>query len=336
MAGFRDIVGQEQIKEHFRQAIAKKQVSHAYVIEGELGSGKKSLAAAFAKALQCENGGKEACGACQSCMQADSSNHPDIITVTHSKPNVLGVDEIREQLVVDVAIKPYSSRYKIYIIPDAELMTPQAQNAMLKTIEEPPEYAVIILLTTNVGRFLPTIMSRCVKLSTKPVESSRVCQYIEQNYDVYDKSCSFATEFAFGNIGKAIRCVQSDSFSEVRDLCEDMLANIHHLEIPDMIASVKEVAKYKAELFDYFDIMKMWFRDVLLLKVSRNPNGMVFRNQYRIMTKQAQVISYEGIEDIMKAVDNAKIRINANVSVETVLELLLFRIKEQLKWLNDR
>ena len=334
MLKYDEIIGQEQVKEHFHQAIATGKVSHAYIIEGEMGSGKKSLAYAFAKALQCETGREEPCGSCQACMQAESGNQPDIITVTHAKPNVLGVDEIREQLVADMDIKPYSSRYKIYVVPDAELMTIQAQNAMLKTIEEPPEYGIILLLTTNVGRFLPTIMSRCVKLSTKPVESSRVYQYLETHFDVEDKTRSFATEFAFGNIGKAVRCAQSENFSAIRNLCEDMLCHIHQMEIPDMITSVKNVAVYKTELFDYFDIMSMWFRDVLLLKVTRDPNKIIFSNNYSIMMKQAQVISYEGIEDVLKAIDNAKVRVNANVNVETVLELLLFRLKEQLKWMK--
>ena len=335
MSGYDEIIGQEQIKHYFMQAIELGKVSHAYVLEGERGSGKKTLAYAFAKALQCETGNTKACGTCPSCIQAENFNQPDIITVTHSKPNVIGVDEIRDQFVSDVEIKPYGSRYKIYIVPEAELLTAQAQNAMLKTIEEPPEYAIIMLLTTNVGRFLPTILSRCVKLSTKPVDSVKVYEYLKSHYDVEEEVLSFATEFACGNIGKAMRCIESEEFGKMREICGDLLTHIHQYEIPDMIALVKELVPYKEELFDFFDMVAMWFRDVLLLKVTRNPNKLIFANQYSIMTKQAQVISYEGIEEILKAIDNAKIRINANVSTETVLELLFFRIKEYLKWMKE-
>ena len=167
MPGFRDIVGHGQIIEHFQNAIKMDKISHAYILAGEKGSGKRTIATAFAQTLQCEQGQTDACGICHACKQAESRNHPDIIYVTHEKPNSIGVEEIREQLVGDVLIKPYSSKYKVYIVNDADKMTVQAQNALLKTIEEPPSYAVILLLAGNVSSMLPTILSRCVTLSMK-------------------------------------------------------------------------------------------------------------------------------------------------------------------------
>lgn len=124
-------------------------VSHAYVISGGLGSGKKLIASTFAQTLQCEAGGVEPCGVCHSCVQAAGGNQPDIIWVGHEKPGSIGVDDIRDQLVSDMQIKPYSSPYKIYIIDEADKLTVAAQNAMLKTIEEPPAYGIVILLANN-------------------------------------------------------------------------------------------------------------------------------------------------------------------------------------------
>ena len=149
MSGFQDIVGHKQIIEHLKNAEKLNKVSHAYIFSGEKSSGKKLLASRFAELLQCEGEGEKPCGKCRSCRQAESGNHPDIIRITHEKPNTISVDDIREQLVGDVQIKPYQSKYKIYIVPDAEKMNVQAQNALLKTIEEPPAYAVILFLTTN-------------------------------------------------------------------------------------------------------------------------------------------------------------------------------------------
>lgn len=335
MLQFEDIIGEEQIKAHCKQAIEQGKVGHAYIFEGEMGCGKKTLAYAFAKALQCETGNSVPCGHCQACLQADSHNQPDIITVTHEKPSVLSVSEVREQLVSDIAIKPYSSRYKIYIVPDAELLNLEAQNAILKTIEEPPEYGIIMLLSTNAGKFLPTILSRCVKLTVKPVDNRKVYQYLEEHYDgLSDEQLRFATEFAFGNIGKACRCVESETFQNLQKLCIATIRDIPSWNIPDIVFAVKEAAKYKLELEDYFDIMTMWFRDVLVTKVTNNPNKPIFREYYTTLKNQAKYISYEGLEDILKAIDNAKVRINANVSIDTVLELLLFRIKEHLKWMK--
>ena len=181
MSRFADIVGQEQIKEHLQNAIRLNKVSHAYIISGERSSGKEFLAKTFSMALQCENRqDTEPCQECHSCKQALSKNHPDIIFLTHEKPNTISVDDIRTQINGDVAIKPYSGPKKIYIISDGEKMTVQAQNALLKTLEEPPEYAVILILTTNVGALLPTILSRCVILSMKPARDEQVKKYLMQ------------------------------------------------------------------------------------------------------------------------------------------------------------
>ena len=130
MAGFQDIIGQEQIKEHLQNALSTGKISHAYIINGEKSSGKEFIAKIFAMALQCEKEGTEPCNECRSCKQALSKNQPDIIYVSHEKPNTISVDDIRAQVNNDVAIKPYSSKYKVYIINEAEKMTVQAQNAI--------------------------------------------------------------------------------------------------------------------------------------------------------------------------------------------------------------
>ena len=169
MPNFEEIIGHKQMIEHLKNAIQLDKVSHAYIFEGEKGCGRKTVAEAFAAALQCEHQkeGTDACGTCKSCRQAASKNHPDIIHIVHEKPNSIGVEEIRQQVVNDIQIKPYNGKYKIYIISEAEKMTAQAQNALLKTIEEPPAYGIIILLTDNASSLLPTILSRCVVLSMK-------------------------------------------------------------------------------------------------------------------------------------------------------------------------
>ena len=162
MQGFQKVVGHQEIITHLQNAISMNKVSHAYLFGGESGSGKKMMASLFAMTLQCEKHGVEPCMECPSCKKAQSQNHPDIIYVKHEKPNTISIDEIREQLINDVMIKPYSSPYKIYIIDEAQKLTLQAQNALLKTIEEPPAYAVVMLLADNPDALLPTISSRCV------------------------------------------------------------------------------------------------------------------------------------------------------------------------------
>ena len=174
MLNFQEIIGHDQIKEHFQKAIEYNKVSHAYILTGEAGMGRKSLANAFALTLLCEKGKSEPCMECHACKQVLSGSHPDLIYVSHEKPGTIGVDDIRKQINDTIMIRPYSSYYKVYIVDEAEKMTQQAQNALLKTIEEPPSYAVILLLTTNQEAFLPTILSRCVQLKLKPLRDFTV------------------------------------------------------------------------------------------------------------------------------------------------------------------
>ena len=176
MSGFKDVVGHNNIIEYIENAVTSGNISHAYILNGEKGSGKKLLAKLFAMSLQCENreDDGDACGECRSCKQAQNNNHPDIIRVTHEKPSTISVDDIREQVNNDIVIKPYQGPYKIYLIPEADKMSVQAQNALLKTIEEPPEYAVIILMTRNAEVLLPTIRSRCVMLKLRNIRDRLV------------------------------------------------------------------------------------------------------------------------------------------------------------------
>lgn len=328
MAGFRDIVGQEQIKEHFHNALTSGKISHAYIINGEKAAGKEFIAKIFAQALQCEKGGTEPCQECHSCKQALSDNHPDIVRVTHEKPNTISVDDIRAQVNNDVAIKPYSGSYKIYIINEAEKMTPQAQNAILKTLEEPPEYAVILLLTTNVNSLLPTILSRCVVLNMKPVADELVKKYLMEQLQVPDYKAEVCVAFARGNIGKAKALASSEDFENVKAEALSLLKYIKDMELNEILAAIKKITEYKLEISDYLDICAIWYRDVLLFKATNDVNHLVFREEIQSLRKIAQRSSYEGIEEIIEALDTAKHRLEANVNFELTMELLMLTIQE--------
>lgn len=328
MAGFKDIIGQEQIKEHLQNALETGKVSHAYIINGEKSSGKEFIAKIFAMTLQCEQGGTEPCNECRSCKQTLSKNQPDIIYVSHEKPNTISVDDIRAQINNDVAIKPYSSKYKVYIINEAEKMTPQAQNAILKTLEEPPAYAVILLLVSNVNTLLPTILSRCVVLNMKPVRDALVKKYLMEELQIPDYKAEVCVAFARGNVGKAKLLASSEEFENVKAEALSLLKYIKDMEIQEIVAAIKKINEYKLEINDYMDIMSIWYRDVLLFKATNDVNHLVFKEEIRTIRKVAARSSYEGIERVIKALDTAKKRLDANVNFDLVMELLLLEVQE--------
>lgn len=328
MAGFKDIIGQEQIKEHLQNAISTGKISHAYIINGEKAAGKEFIAHVFAMALQCEKGGAEPCHECHSCKQALSGNQPDIIRVTHEKPNTIGVEDIRTQINSDIAIKPYSSPYKVYIMNEAEKMTPQAQNALLKTLEEPPAYAVILLLTTNVNSMLQTILSRCVVLNMKPVQDDLMRKFLMTELEVPDYKAEVCIAFARGNIGRAKLLAISEDFDNVKQEALSLLKYIQDMDITEVIAAIKKISEYKLDANDYLDIISIWYRDVLLFKATSDVNYLIFKEEIPNIRRVADRASYEGLECVIRALEKAKNRLNANVNFDLTMELLLLEIKE--------
>lgn len=328
MAAFSDILGNEQIIEHLQNAIRMDKVSHAYIFNAPESSGKRMLAEAFAAALQCEAGGVEPCGVCHSCKQAAGHNQPDIIYVQHDKANTISVDDIRKQINQDIAVKPYAGKYKIYIVDEAEKMSTQAQNALLKTIEEPPAYGIILLLTTNADTFLPTILSRCIRLDLKPVANDQLKSYLMKSCGVVDYQADVCVAFSQGVVGKAIALASSAHFNEIRDAALQLVKRISDIDLAEMVAAVKQIAEYRLDIRDYFDIMMIWYRDVLLYKATADVNGLIFKDEVYEIKKQANMCSYHGIEENLEALDKAKLRLNANVNFELVIELLLLTLKE--------
>ena len=329
MAGFHDIIGHDDIIRHLKNAIETGKVSHSYIFTGEPGSGKKLLAGAFAAALQCESGESEPCMTCDSCKKVIGKNHPDIITGTHEKPGSISIDEVREQVIHDVDIKPYCSPYKIYIIPDAEMMTVQAQNAILKTIEEPPEYAVILLLTSNIDSLLPTIRSRCVRLDLKVVDDGLVKKYLMEHLQVPDYQAEIDASYAQGSIGKAKEAATSQEFADMTANALKILKYANTMEVYELTEAIKTLTMDKNNINDYLDIFQFWFRDVLMFKATREIDNLVFKQEINFIREQASERSYENIEKILEALEKTKVRLRANVNLELALELLFLTIREK-------
>ncbi len=328
MNKFKDVIGYEDIIQYIKNAISEDQVSHAYILNGERGSGKKMLANLFARTLLCNNNQLEPCNACQSCIQAESSNNPDIITVQHEKIGSIGIDDIRSQVNNDILLKPYANKYKVYIIPEADKMTEQAQNALLKTIEEPPTYAVILLLTENPDQLLSTIKSRCVMLKLRNIRNTLVKQYLVQQKHIPEYQAQICATFAQGNIGRALELATSEYFNEIKDSALTLLRQINDLDTSDVIATIKGINQYKIDILDYLDIMIIWYRDILIYKATKNKDKVIFEDQLRVIEERATRSSYEGLETILQAIDKSKARIRANVNFDLVIELLLLTIKE--------
>lgn len=330
MAGLNDIIGNTHIVEHFTKAISSDKISHAYILNGEKGMGKKTVAKAFAMTLLCESNGVVPCMKCRSCVQAISDNNPDIIYIKPDKPTTLSIDHIRESLVGDVSIKPYSYSHKIYIVEDAQLMNVQAQNAILKTIEEPPEYAVIMLLTTNADGFLQTVRSRCITLEMQPLKIEQIKHYLMNKCEVVDYQADISASMSGGNLGKAMEFAVSTEFSEMLSEVISLLKYIKDMQAYEVVLAVKRALEYKFRVEDYLDLMTLWFRDVLFYKVTLDANRLIFKDEILTIKKHAESSSYNGIERIIKAIEKAKTRLKANVNFDITIEMMFLTIRENI------
>ena len=327
MFSFSEIVGHEQIKEHMQAAIRDKKPFHAYLFQGEEGVGTEALARTFAAGLQCQSeSADKPCKECVSCRQMESGNQPDVIWVTREKAS-LGVDEIREQLCNTMDIKPFSSPYKIYLVPEAEKMTEAAQNALLKTIEEPPEYGIVILMTSNISALLPTIQSRCLTMEFRPLSTAVVESYVKEHCQVPDYQARASAAFAQGNLGKAMRYAKSEDFIERKDHIISLLRHVEQMDLSEMLAVIKDLGTRKDEVRDYIDLMVLWYRDVLLFKATKDINQLLFQDEASYISREASHRSYEKIEEILQAFEKAKVRLRANVNFDITMELMLLTLK---------
>ncbi len=329
MASFRDIVGFETIIEHLQRSIRENRVSHGYLISGEEHLGKRLVAESFAKALFCENHDPAGCGHCVSCRQVEDHNHPDVIYVQREAgKTAVSVDVIRNQVVRPMALKPYQGPYKVFLIDEAERMNPSAQNTLLKTLEEPPVYGVIVLLSSNENALLPTVVSRCVRLKAVPTNPAKVQEFLMRNYQVPDYNAKVLAAFSQGITGRAVRYLSSDQFSEKQEQVLSWMRQLPNTNAQARIQAVKQLAELKQDAWEHLDLMQLWFRDLLLAKSVGKQADFIYQEQKDILLEQAAQISYEGISSCLRELDTARKRIRANCGREGTAELLLLGLQE--------
>jgi DNA polymerase-3 subunit delta' len=325
---YKEVYGQEKTSEFLKRTVAERKISHAYIFCGEKGSGKKLLSGLFATAILCEKGGPEPCGECISCKQAASGNNPDLKYITHEKPNVISVDEIRVQLNADIAVKPYCHEKKVYIIDEAEKMNEQAQNAMLKTIEEPPGYAVMILLVTNEKILLPTIRSRCILINLRPVEKKHIKKLLVEKHGISDYLADIAASYADGIPGRAVDFASSEEFSALRSDVIGTMKKMSRLEASELPALIKSWND-KQELPDRLSLVYMWYRDVLVTKVLDSTDGVLFKDEEAALYEYADLLTCEEIVKKLDAVNLLRERMRYNVNPEAALMLFFLSLRDR-------
>lgn len=324
---FGSILGNDRLVKNLKDSILNNRVSHAYIIKGSRGTGKTLAANIFAKALECEENTGTPCNRCTSCRIFESKNHPDIIYVYPEKTKTLGINDIRNQVIKNVNIKQYKYKYKIFIIPNADKMTVEAQNAFLKTLEEPPSYAVFLLLAENTQGFLPTILSRCVILRTKEVAEKTIKSYLTENQSIDESKAQFISEYAKGSIGEAIKLSTSEDFSVMRENITNLLYGLKKMSLSDFFVQVKSLDIYK-ENEEFLDIVYLWYKDLYAAKFFEDAKYITQKDKYEKIMIAAESETLESIEKKLDAIWQSKKMILAKVNFMYVIESLFINLKE--------
>jgi len=322
---FEEIRGNTPLVEQLRRSAASGRSSHAYLFLGGAGAGKRLIANTFAKALQCE-GEKRPCDSCKSCHAFNHGNHPDVIYFQPLKNGkTYTIEDVREQLLETVDLKPFQYEKKIYIIEKADTLNIQSQNALLKTLEEPPAHAVFLLLAERAEAFLPTILSRVVVMKIRPLSAETIADYLMQAGHLAEES-HILSAYAQGRIGQALELVEDEGFREMRQDILGKLEALPSMSEGDAYLLAKDFEVYKNDL-RFLDIMELWYRDLLTAKSLREEGYLIQRDKkdaiFRAAKEPAALLAKKAA-----AVRTARMRLAQNANFRLTVEVMLMDLKE--------
>ena len=325
MYTFEEIRGNTPLVEQLRRSAASGRSSHAYLFLGGAGAGKRLIANTFAKALQCE-GEKRPCDSCKSCPAFNHGNHPDVIYFQPLKSGkTYTIEDVREQLLETVDLKPFQYEKKIYIIEKADTLNIQSQNALLKTLEEPPAHAVFLLLAERAEAFLPTILSRVVVMKIRPLSAETIADYLMQAGHLAEES-HILSAYAQGRIGQALELVEDEGFREMRQDILGKLEALPSMSEGDAYLLAKDLEGYKNDL-RFLDIMELWYRDLLTAKSLREEGYLIQRDKkdaiFRAAKEPAALLAKKAA-----AVRTARMRLAQNANFRLTMEVMLMDLKE--------
>ncbi len=262
----------ENLMKNLIDSVHNGTASHAYIFEGEKGLLKHSSARLFAAALSCQNRAVSPCGSCPCCVGAKADTNPDIIYIDREKDKkTIGVDQIR-RITEDVAVKPFYSDRKVYIINEGEALTPEAQNAFLKTLEEPPEYAVFIIVAEKSEVLLPTVLSRCELIHFPPVSDKIIERYIREKYPEAESRIPFLVKYCGGIPGNADDIINDETFEALRENSLNMLPQLLSKNKLHAYFVQKFVDENKDDADKIFDFWLSYLRDTSVIQCGAKSN----------------------------------------------------------------
>jgi DNA polymerase-3 subunit delta' len=325
---FNDIIGQKQVTTSLMCSLESHRIGHANAFVGPKGIGKRTVARIFAATVLCQNtkDGKS-CLKCKSCKLFISRSNPDFIEIEPEGTSI-GVDTIRE-MQRDIAIKPMYSGHKVYLISDADRMTVQAQNSLLKTLEEPPDYAVLILTTSKFETLLETIRSRVLRYDFKRNTLNEIYTYLESKFTDNLQGIDFIASYSNGIIGTALELANSGKLMELREETLQVLLNLSKPKLIDIFKLFKFFETNKEQINIILDIMILFYRDMIIVKNMEDDKLLINSDKKDIILSTALDYTSQKLVNCIEIIEEARSSMKNNVNFQLLIEIMLMRLQEE-------
>jgi DNA polymerase-3 subunit delta' len=320
----KEIIGHRRPIKMLQKAILNDRLPHAYLFLGPEGTGRRLTALALAKALNCENGIDDCCEKCLSCRKIQASNHPDV-SVIYPDGQYIRIDTIR-QLRRSLSYRPYEGKRRICILDGADRMKPEGANALLKTLEEPPPDTLLILLATERGLLLPTVVSRCQQVRFCALPTDQMIEALTKRLSIEKGEARAVAVLSQGSLGRALELVNHEVWQKRRGIVHDLMELPCH-GVGRAFAIAESLANMGEDLPLVFLIMISWYRDLILWKEQKDVSRLIHQDLCDEVSEGAVSMSRRSLIRRIEAINRVSKVLNLNANRLLAMESLVLQLK---------
>ncbi len=330
--------GQDRIIGFLKDSIERRSLAHAYLLVGPPHVGKMTLALDLAGALNCTEG-EPPCGSCRACQRIQQGKYPDVIVIDkyagrdqkdRRKATEIGIDTVREILQRGSNLPPYEGNYKVYIIEDADLMSAEAANCLLKTLEEPPQHIVILLLTSQENALLPTVVSRCQRFELKPVSIAEIEARLKTFDNIDPDKIKLLSRLSGGCLGWAISALNDEGYLQSRDLRLSEFASLLTKSWSERLLYIQQLPSDRNSVEEIIKLWLSWCRDVMLLKYNCEEDVI---NLDRIIDIKswANMLTILEIKEFINSLNKMLVNLSYNANLHLLFEVIMLDMPKKEK-----
>ncbi|MBN1913970.1 MAG: DNA polymerase III subunit delta' [Candidatus Omnitrophica bacterium] len=312
---FQSIKGQDRPIAILRGALRLGQLSGSYLFCGDEGIGKYLAALTLAKAVNCLDQKDDSCDSCPSCLKIEKSQHPDVHSICRENTEAIKIEQVR-RLKKEISLRPYEARRKVFIINEAHLMTQDASNALLKTLEEPAAHSLIILVSSKPALLLKTIASRCKAVRFYPMSRGRLEEFLRNDYRLSTDFAHFLAYFSEGRIGRALRLKEGDILREKNSVIDKFIVSVKRGNTDNFTFKEREGVR------DSLNILASWFRDIYLLKAGMPHSGLINIDRKEDLLRFMGRYSCLDVEESLNSISQALLYLEENINVKLLMSNL--------------